>query len=468
MEKSSGERWFWSALAFCALFHAAHALTLPILVTYDGSEYVRLADVLFSPRLMEEYCFRRPPIYPLALKASFLAFGRQPLSAQVPNLILGFGGIALLALSLRRMGRPVLGALCALVMTLDPVLISYEHALLTEASSFFFLALLLYALLRNDLKPAAHSFLVGLSVALAFYHRPTLLYLAPVAALLHGVHLLLKQPQRDRAAWLLASKHFLAATMMPFVIAFPWNRLLAQSKEANFGQQVLLYGALKQAVVSPGDPVLGNSQAAYQAAIAACSPGGTMDLAGLTMSAMRPIEDDMLTRCEREGYAIFLSSVSRNPAAYAKGVGRSLLYFAGLPNNDSENRYYVRSVITEAAAGSKLQGTNHHLFAETQRDFTQKGANSLLARGLNRLYPLYRIMLPLGVLASMLGLIASIRRRDTALAAYCALPLAVLAMHALALLSMDRYVVPAMPLLLANVMIVPGMIFRRAQTSSAL
>jgi 4-amino-4-deoxy-L-arabinose transferase-like glycosyltransferase len=461
MDKKTSERWFWVALAFCALVHLAHGLLLPILVTYDGSEYVRLADLIHAPRFMEEYCFRRTPIYPLALKIMFKFGGRNPLGAQIPNLLLGFGGIALVALALRRMGRPGLGALCAVAMTLDPVLVSYEHAMLTEASSFFFVALIVYALLWTKLNTALRSVLVGLCIALAFYQRATLLYLAPVAGVLVFADLLFREAQRNRAAWLRAIENGLAVILIPFVLAYPWNRLLANSDEKNFGKQILMYGVLKQGVVLLDDPVLGPSQPAYRAALETCAPGGNFDLAGLTQSAMQPVEHEMFARCGSEGSTIFWRAIGANPGGYLRGVGRTVLYFAGLPNQDSENQYYVRSVITEAAAGSKLQGTNHPLYPEAVRDFTQKTSASWISTFLDALYPLYRVLLPLGVLFTTIGFFAGAWQKELALAAFCALPLAILAMHAVALIAVDRYVVPAYPFFIANVLIVPALMFSR-------
>jgi len=461
MEKSRGERWFWWALAICALFHIAHAGTLPILVTYDGSEYVRLADLIHSPRFMEEYSFRRTPIYPLALKVAFKFFGRNPLGAQIPNLLFGFGGIALVALALRRIGRPGLGALCALMMTLDPVFVAYEHALLTEASSFFFVALMLHVLLWKTLNPPLRTVLLGIAIALGFYQRATLLYLAPIVAILVGGELLIREPQRGRAAWLRAAEHGIAVLLIPYALAYPWNRALANSNEANFGRQIVMYGALKQAVLPIDDPVLGPSKDAYRAAIGACSPGGQLDLAGISQAALQPVEYEMFARCGADGFAVFWHALASNPGGYVKGVGRCVLYFSGFPNNDSENRYYVRSVITEAGSGSKLQGTNHPLYPETARDFTQKTEGTLISRGLNRLYAIYNIFLPLGVFLSIAGFFIALWRKDFALAACTSLPLAILGMYTVALISVDRYVVPGYPLFIANVLIVPALVYCR-------
>lgn len=143
----------WLSFGFCI----AHVLALPLLVTFDGYSYAKLAEAIGTARFEQDWDYLRGPVFPLLLKASFGLFGRNALTVIALQSTLGFGGICLIGATLKRWGRPLEAAATVMVLSAFPTLVTYEHALLTEAGTFFFLALLVYVVtapLVTPWKPA--------------------------------------------------------------------------------------------------------------------------------------------------------------------------------------------------------------------------------------------------------------------------------------------------------------------------
>src|ERR1035438_2597274 len=57
----------WLSLAVCIV----QVVSLPILVTFDGYWYARLAEVLGTSRFATEWDYLRTPVFPVLLKAAF-------------------------------------------------------------------------------------------------------------------------------------------------------------------------------------------------------------------------------------------------------------------------------------------------------------------------------------------------------------------------------------------------------------
>ena len=183
----------WLAFALCL----AQAISLPVLITFDGYWYARLAEVLGTSRFAAEWDYLRTPFFPILLKLSCWLFGRQPAAICVLQSAFGFGGICLLGAMLKRSGRPVEAAIVVLLLVCFPTLVTYEHALLTEAGTFFFIALLLYFMTAPVSRPQRRVFELAGVLALGFYHRSSLLYLSPAVAVLYALASLKQRKTSD-------------------------------------------------------------------------------------------------------------------------------------------------------------------------------------------------------------------------------------------------------------------------------
>ena len=142
------------------------------------------------------------------------------------------------------------------------------------------------------------------------------------------------------------------------------------------------------------------------------------------------------------------------------GVLRGALYFGGAPSAEDENGTYVRGVILNAWAGSQLLGTDHPDYPDALSHFARPGTSSVISTILGWMIKPYRVLVALSFVVSGVGLIMAVKRRDVRLAVCCVMPLCVVAFHILLLITINRYAVPAYPLLLANLIIVPSFLSR--------
>src|SRR5215471_652021 len=93
----------WLSLALCL----AHMFSLPIVITFDGYWYAKLADSMGAGGLGENWDYLRTPLFPALLKASFWILGRQPLAIIALQTALAFGGIWLIGATIRRFRPPL-------------------------------------------------------------------------------------------------------------------------------------------------------------------------------------------------------------------------------------------------------------------------------------------------------------------------------------------------------------------------
>jgi len=155
----------------------------------------------------------RPPLYPMVLAPlAWSLGGRVAWGVAGLHLALGAGTIALTALAGRRWGLTRAGAgLAALVVALDPVLVSQGRSVMTETLAAFLAAWSLAALGRPGLRGAAAG---GLILGLAGLCRPSALAVAGLTALAAAL-----APPGDRRHRLTRAIVLAAAAALPLC---PW------------------------------------------------------------------------------------------------------------------------------------------------------------------------------------------------------------------------------------------------------
>ncbi len=246
MNDSRNNHLYWIAVALSIVINAIHWWILPALMTPDGFVYIQLSDLLFTENSLERWDYQRLPFYPLLLKGSFLAFGKGPHSATLPGALMGLAGILMLGSLARRSAGNTSGAIVVLLLTAFPLLIAYQHTLLTEIGTFFFLAALLWGVSWDAPFARAKPLLLAAIVAIGYFHRPTLLYLAPLAAVLHCVD------ATRSMKWRPLFVDALLIVAIPFCISLIWNHgERARRIEDRFGY-ALVHFLAKQAVIPPG------------------------------------------------------------------------------------------------------------------------------------------------------------------------------------------------------------------------
>src|SRR5690242_10301061 len=215
-------------------------MTLPLVVSYDGMEYAHLANVLSGRSVISHWDFYRTPLFPLALNRAFWLGGEQPKSALFVTTLFGTAGILLAGFIVRKVAGATSGAVALMLMVFYPVLVGYQHMLLSETGIFFWIALLLWSLVC--LAPASKEGVIGvpcwiaLVIALGYYWRPTIVYLGPVAALAFLCILLLSpaghRPYSELLGKLRANRDLIMGGLIiafaPFILAYPWMHLTSK------------------------------------------------------------------------------------------------------------------------------------------------------------------------------------------------------------------------------------------------
>ena len=244
-----------------------HFLTLPLLIPWDGQDYIDLADVLDSARFPADWRPIRVPLLPFALKLSFALFGRSALAAGLVPLAMAALGCLLMADSVRRLAGEGAAAATLAVLALYPSLIAFEHAVLTETGTFFFLALALRLSLWTPETPrAAWLKAAGLALCLGagYFWRQSLLLLAPWFALLHAAF-----QARERRRWPAAILQALLIVALPWGCKQAWLTHFDRGTMRQLDELVLRSFVVRQAVIPPDDARVDPSvREGYQAALA--------------------------------------------------------------------------------------------------------------------------------------------------------------------------------------------------------
>jgi len=468
---SDPDAYFHAAMSVTILFTFVHVAALPLVVSYDGMEYAHLANVLLSQPLVPNWDFLRTPLLPLVLKAMFEIAGEQQHAALLVTAMFGLGGVLLMGSAVRQIVGSIGGAAALILMACYPILIGYQHMLLSETGTFFFLALLLRCLVSFNQSANRQSLMFPLVIAttlvFGYYWRPTILYLSPFVAIVYVLVILAPSPGSPRPytemlhSFRQRIPQCAAGTLLigigPWLGAYPWLAVAPQK-----GPDVALpIGAFKQALIPPGDPSLGSLNARYEIAVQNCSPNGRLSFAGLR--AVGPNSDLMqsvvgVVRRIGMGHLIL-----KYPFRYVAGVVRTAIFFLGLrgyPEED-ENSFFSHAVFRDWPPGQTLEeavGWNKSIDQFAPEGYSGGGG---LGRVLDALFPVYSWGILAASSLSFGWLICSVWKANAVGITMAGVPLAFLLLHALVLLTAVRYVVPIQPLFLANLVTVVCLSYQR-------
>jgi hypothetical protein len=452
------------SLCFAFLIFVTHVVALPLRVPYDGLGYIDLADVLFSGRFPKNWYPSRTPLFPLSLKASFWLLGRQPHAAILVTSTAALAGILLLGAAVRRLAGESVASLAVILVSMFPVLIVYQHSVLTEAGTFFFIAMILYLLLwpgrgRNSswCKAAGLAAVLGAG----YYWRQNVMVLTPVAAFFHwcgarnasGSHSS-AQAAHGRAGLASLSQAALIA-VVPVLLSSFWNPYLDQK---GLRDVTLKQGMLRQALLPPEHPYVGEYREAYFDAIRASLYEGNF-YSGTRMELLASLSEKIYSRpMDRPVPAFFLDLVVHYPGRYLSGLGRTLIFFAGGNGAESDNRIGRDEVLSP---GSKISGGPEPLRSRIEKDFQQRPAPAALLHLFRRIGPYYDCWLIVAHAITAVGVLLALLWRDLRLSICCGVPAVYTLGYAVLLVSLDRFVAPVYPIVIVNGFLVPLLAWRR-------
>ena len=432
------------AKAFAISFTFLHLLSLPFAASYDGMEYVHLANVLGSSAFPDGWNYLRTPLFPAALKLAFIVGGEQPQAAMLVTGLMGLGGVLLTGSTVRFIAGGAAGACALAVVVLYPVLIGYQHMLLSETGIFYFLALLVWLTVRSDRRPALMAILMAATIAAGYYWRPTLLYLSPVVAIAFA---LINRRTLGRRNLVINTAVVLG---IPWLLVYPWARL--SSKHPSDIKEVFTTGMYKQVLVPPENPLFGSLGPRYQEIVRDEVGGGHLALDGLSM-----VGEGRHEFLKQLHQAYLRAGIGRlvlqYPGRYIAGVLRSFIYFLGVPHHrgDDENWNFSRFVFLAWPQTAIFENVPNWI-PEYNAQFQPQhyGGGAFLGTLLLRMLSLYVPVVLMCSIVSLLWLVASIRQGNGIVFALTAIPLTLIALHALTMMSAGRYAFPIYPLMLAN------------------
>lgn len=448
---------FRLALWISLVATVCHVLSLHLEINFDGNWYIRLADILGTKEFAGGWDFLRGPLYPAALKFMFWLCGRQAMSVIGLQACIAFAAIYLLSNRIRSLGLRWEAAISMLLLSLYPTLIVYEHAVFTEVGTFFFLSIIVSLLTRDQPPTLAGAAALCLALSAGYYFRSSLLYLAPLAAILYALPTLRTYANAhwrvDRTPLLQILAITATVGIAPFLVAYPWQRNPMVSTRT--GQSVILFGLIKSAVMPPDDPILGQSAPVYRKAIKDSLHNGKFPAHGLENGWEWPSMSNIYG-LGADAFPIFIRVVRTHPLRYLAGVGRNILLVTGLSGFDNDNAVTRdRVLFPDGAQIDPGPSWLPPLGPEWKRTIVVSFTSRLLLKKLDRYY---NWLLVFAFFATALTLILALLRLDRILLAFTAIPVVFLLIHVAFLMSEDRMALPAYPLILLNAVLLPSSI----------
>jgi len=219
---------------------------------------------------------------------------------------------------------------------------------------------------------------------------------------------------------------------------------------------VLLYGLAKQAVLPPQDPIWAKAQQSYAAALDQSLKDGQLPLSGVKdQLAYAPLEG--VHEYASSARSVFVRAVISYPQRYIAGCLRTALLFAEVWPSESDNAVFRTWVLSgTTVVAPQLPG-----FPPLAAEMTQQTKPSAFGHLLSWLAPKYDWLVCAGLLATLTLVIVGILRRSPTLLAFGLIPTAFLLLNVFLLVSQDRIAAPAYPLVLVNLIALPGVLARK-------
>lgn len=459
------KRAYYFAIAFAVAFALAHLISLPIGITYDGFQYLDGADILGGSRFPADWYRNRTPLYSLTLKTSFFLFGRQPIAAILVSTAMGLGTVLLLGRAARLLAGEWCGAVVMVFVSLFPTSVAYQHLILTETGTSFFIALLVSIALQEpkrqrDVWLQAAFFCVVLAVG--FYWRQLILDLAPLAAAIWLVRNWGLLRQTGASAYAHLGRIVLAIAVIvagPLALSHLWDRY---SDRAGLAEISMRQGIIRQALLAPSDPVVGENKATYINAVRESSSQGNF-FSGIRNDLFDPLLDAVF-RSRPMGVGdtkrVFVAGILHYPARYLAGVTRTAILFLGAKATVNENRIFREQILSRDWPGAKIGQGPPAVETRIKQQFQQITTSSAVSELLVRLCRVYDVLLMLGNLVAAAAIPYALFTRNYKAFVLSAFPIAYLALYAIILASIDRFAVPAYPFTLATLVVLPVVVLQ--------
>jgi len=245
--------------------------------------------------------------------------------------------------------------------------------------------------------------------------------------------------------------------IMPFLFSKAW----LYTDNAKMRDVMFRQGVIRQALISPDDPLLEPFEEDYRRAVGESKKAGNF-YSGVRSDLLGPLKCELFSQSSvvsKSSAEFFVESVLKNPLRYLKAVGRCFALYGGAKALENEIHFLRYAVLSVPHIGLRIQGDDE-LATRIRKEFGQPSRESLLAAGLNRLIPAYDQLVIVGSAITLLGLVLGLCLRNVEMTIVCVMPLVFVVLPAIILASIDRYAFPTYPVTLANTLIVPILCWR--------
>jgi hypothetical protein len=205
---------------------------------------------------------------------------------------------------------------------------------------------------------------------------------------------------------------------------------------------------IRQALLPPEHPLVGANAPLYYRSVRESIHNGEF-YSGLRFRQLDLLQEKIFAKPIGQSIpSLFLDLIRKYPDRYFKGLVRTLVCFSGVDGAESEMRAARRVAI---ATVPNIEGEpDPTMHARIRSEFEQRPVPSALMHALARLTPVYDSWVIAANLATLAGFVLAILLRDARLLACYAVPLVYVLSYAVFLWSLDRYVVPVTPIILAD------------------
>ncbi len=427
---------FMLILSIAAAARLLGVLTLPLIITNDGSGYLAWGQQL-AHGTWPDFPTTRTPGYALFLAAAFRTIGENAHAVLIAQAILGIATSLLAFHTARTIAGSRAGLTAGVVIALEPWLFLFEHYALAETLTLFLVMLSAAAAVSvRQHRLILHAFVAGLAISAAVLARPAMQAWLPFVflACALGAPNLKRSPRPAIAC--VAGMVFL---MAPWLV-YNTNRGTPKIVETD---GLALWGGLARSQLLTPDFEL---------------PEEGEQLAQDLFQELPPSEAEVLGYYNRIGSiedfdrSAFLGSwakesISDNPVGYIKAVGHATLWQSnamapGSPYTHDELRWLMRRLgkrdTSEPGSAPNFSASINELIDARFHDKAGVGPQAWLYRkwpiGMTR-----NLIHPAIGLLALAACAALIKRKQYTPAALILGSFAVVGAHALLLQPFSRY-----------------------------
>ncbi len=428
-------------------------------ITYDGHFYHLLSTKVFGD--VSEWDFIRTPIYPALLRIFSSVFGVGGFGFVLLNTVFILANIFLLFNLMKREEVKPYYYIVLLLISLAPQVLIYQHMLLTEAGLSFILVLTVYLCIRFNSAGIVQYCILALVGALSYYYKPHFKYyffgfLICFAA--WNIYIQACEKDEFRTSFKRHLTYLFCSMAILFSLIYPWDAKLKQSNRMNVVSQ---FFPLMMGVVPADSAILGDQAKIYADTL---SRYKEMPRSGIPHEYIYPLLNNSDKFVEKD---LTKASIINSPINYSAGVWRSFSLYVS-PDSASETSMFGAFVFGNQAGVTEtkfyyMPDSLASLAQEVRTSYTMRYQRSMVSEVYDAIRPGYDYIMFASWIILPFSIILGFIRRDGVLFWPAFVVFSYSLMHAVALMGIDRYAAPVVPLLLFQSVILVSR-FRRSNS----